>query len=253
MQEIKNVEGAEKSLDLKRVLRILLKRAWLIIAVAVLFGMGGYLYSRLFIAPTYRASFTAYVNNRNVLDAESKTSSSDLSASMGLMYVYQEIIESRAVMTDAVAKCESKDFGDVDQIVTCYVSSTAPVLYVYAETENPQLSYQLACAIAEVAPVHVSNVVDGSSMRIIDAPKVPHSHFAPSNGTNAIYGALTGVVLSVLLAILMDLVADKVQDPQDLEDRYSIPVIGRIPDMLQPDKAHEQYAYGYARAGGKRK
>ena len=102
MQEIKNVEGAEKSLDLKRVLRILLKRAWLIIAVAVLFGMGGYLYSRLFIAPTYRASFTAYVNNRNVLDAESKTSSSDLSASMGLMYVYQEIIESRAVMTDAV-------------------------------------------------------------------------------------------------------------------------------------------------------
>lgn len=241
MSQNTSVVNEERMLDMRRVLKVILKRAWIIITVAVISGLAAFFYTSWFVTPTYRASFSAYVNNRIVSEGEIKTSSSDMSASMDLMYVYQDIITSRSVLMEAVRYCDSTEFGDVERLVQCSVSSNAPILRVYVQSEDPKLAYQLACAIEKVAPDHVKAVVDGSSMRTIDSPRVSSTPYSPDISKSTTYAVLLGFFVTALAVAALDLIHDKVQGSEELESRYDLPVIGRIPDMHQLEKTGERF------------
>lgn len=247
MQQWNNKPDTEREIDLARLGRVLIKRAWLIVAAALLCGVFTFAYSAAFIPPTYRSYFTAYVNNRMNTDTGANTSTSDLTASMGLVYVYQDIMTSRSVLAPAAEAC-GVSYGQIAGSVKAGVSDTAPVVTVVVETENPKLSLQLAQKIAELAPAKVAEVVDGSSMRIIDEPIAPGGKASPNNAKNGLLGALFGLIFAALACVVVDLVYDHVQNTEDIERRYNVPVIGHIPDMLHAGKSADRYSYRKAGA-----
>lgn len=251
MQDIKPVENQVREVDVIRLIRMLWKRAWIIVATALLFGMIAYFVTSVMIEPTYRTKFTAYINNKQITEESVNTSTSDLNASKGLMYVYQEIVVSRTVLIQAAIQCELYDQGYtlVSDMVKAYVSEDAPILTVYVETKDPQLSKRLADAVAQIAPQQVAQVVAGSTMTLIDEPYTPTAPYSPNARSNAWYGTVIGLVLSVLFLIIWDLVYDHVLDGDDLEGRYHIPVVGRIPDLLLAQKNDVKYGQNKERSG----
>lgn len=249
MQQIKHKIENEREIDLTRVGQVLLKRAWIIIAATVIFGLVAYVYSAFFITPRYKAYFTAYVNNRITTESV-QTTTGDMSASMGLVYVYQNIITSRAVLAPAAEACNA-NYASVASGVGAAVSENAPVVTVVVETEDPQLSLAVAQQIAELAPVKVAEVVEGSSMRIIDSPVVLRTPSYPNVTRNTLIGLVLGLVLSTLAVVVGDLAYDDVQGASDMERRYNLPVIGHIPDMVQAEKTGDRY--GYRKAGAERR
>ena len=230
-------------MDIQRLLRLLWKRIWVIIAATVAAAIISAIISVFFITPTYRTSFSAYINNKELTSESVSTSSSDLSASRGLMYVYKEIVVSRAVLIQAATECGLYDMGHtlVSSMVKAYVSENAPILRVYVETEDPELSQRLAEAIANVAPQHVAKVVAGSTMTLIDAPFTPKTPYSPNVGSNTVYGAMIGMVLSIIALIAVDMIYDKVLEEDDFESRYHLPVVGRIPDLQLAQKNDSRY------------
>lgn len=242
----------EVPIDLWRLLQALWKRIWIIIFTAVIFGTTCFIYSAFFVTPTYRASFTAYVNNRINVDGAGSTSTSDLNASIGLTYLYEEIITSRSVLTDAADNCGLQcSYPELSRMVKTSISESAAIITVFVEDTNPERAAQLATAIAEVAPQHVARVVDGSSMRIVDAPVKPTSKFAPNNARNAMIGAIAGIVLAISVIVIVEIVNDTVKDGEELEKRYQIVVVGDIPDMQLAEKTRGNY--GYRKVGSGRK
>lgn len=249
MQQLKHKIENEREIDLTRVGQVLLKRAWIIVAATIVFGLAAYAYSVLFITPKYRAYFTAYVNNRITTESV-QTTTGDMSASMGLVYVYQDIITSRSVLAPAAEACNA-NYTEVAGGVSANVSDTAPVVTVIVETNSSKLSLAIAQQIAELAPAKVAEVVEGSSMRIIDEPVALRKQSSPNVTRNSLMGLLFGFVLSVLAVVVADLAYDDVQGMADMERRYNLPVIGHIPDMIQAEKTGDRY--GYRKAGAERR
>lgn len=251
MQDIKPVETQIREVDILRIVRMLWKRIWIVAIAALLFGMIAYFVSSVMIEPTYRTKFTAYINNKQITEETVNTSTSDLSASKGLMYVYQEIVVSRTVLIQAAIQCELYDQGYtlVSNMVKAYVSEDAPILTVYVETKDPELSKRLADAVAQIAPQQVAQVVAGSTMTLIDEPYTPAGPSSPNISRNTIYGAIIGMVLSVVALVIWDLIYDHVLDGDDLEGRYHIPVVGRIPDLLLAQKNDVKYGQNRERSG----
>lgn len=243
----------EREIDILRLLQILWKRAWLIGLVTVIAFVGTYLYSALFITPTYRSDFTAYVDNRmTTAEQNGSTTTSDLNASIYLTYLYEDIILSRSVLNDAAAKCGLEyDYNALKNMVSTSVADDAALITVSVVAVDPVVAKDLAAAIADVAPDHVARMKEGSSMRILDAPILPESKYAPSNTKNAMLGAVVGFVLIAVLVLVVDLVNDIVRDGDELERRYNMIVIGTIPDLATMDKEQGSYAYGYGKAGKK--
>ncbi|MBQ6839378.1 MAG: hypothetical protein IJO45_01640 [Oscillospiraceae bacterium] len=243
----------EREIDIFRLLQIIWKRAWLIGLVTVICCVATYLYSALFITPTYRSDFTAYVDNRmTTAENNGMTTTTDLNASIYLTYLYEDIIVSRSVLNDAAKQCGLNiPYKSLKSMVSTSVADDAALITVSVVATDPQVAMDLAAAIADVAPDHVARMKEGSSMRILDAPILPEGKNAPSNTKNAMLGAVVGFVLITVLVLVVDLVNDIVRDSEELEHRYNVIVIGTIPDLASADKDQGSYAYAYGKAGKK--
>ena len=243
----------ERDIDIFRLLQIVWKRAWLIVLVTAIFCVGAYVYSALFITPTYRSDFTAYVDNRATMaDSNGMTTTTDLNAGIYLSYLYEEIIVSRSVLNDAAAQCGlNYGYKTLKSMVTTSTANQTALITVSVVAKDPQEAQNLAAAIAKVAPGHVARMKEGSSMRILDEPVLPTGKNAPSNTKNAMMGAVIGFVIITVLVLVMDLVNDIVRDSEELERRYNVVVVGNIPDLAASDRGQDNYAYAYRKAGKK--
>jgi len=222
----------KKEFDLVQIFKALWKRLWLVILVTVLAGALAFAGGKLFIKPTYRSSFTAYVNNRSMSAESTNTSTSDLNASISLTYLYQDIILSRSVLMDAAQLCQIEEsYADIRSRVTTSVSEDSGLITVYVTDPDPVLACNLASMISSVAPGHVARMRDGSSMRILDAPVLPVEKHFPRDNISALIGLLLGLLFSSSAVIAADLIHDTVKNADDLEQRYQLAVIGTIPTI----------------------
>lgn len=238
----------ERTINLTRLLRALWKRAWIIVLVTVLVAIVTFICSKQFIDPTYQSYFTAYVNNRQ--DGQGSTTSSDITASKNLTYLYQEIICSRSVLTDAASACGMEaSYGKLQGNVTTSIAQNAALITVKVRASSPEEAQKLANAIAQAAPVHVARVVEGSSMRIVDYPVLPTAPAAPNSSRHALLGAVMAFVMMAAAVVLVEVINDRVDSPAEIEERYGIAVIGTIPDIAHADKG--TYANAANKSGRK--
>ena len=222
---------------------------WIIIA-ALFCGVLALLVSKFLITPTYRTSFRVYVNN--ALDTSDKTSvsSSDLSASRSLAATYSEIIKGRTVLTAAAKEAGlNVGYGQLNKMADVSTGNATEIITVNVTTADPSMSLRYAESIIKVAQEQVSNIVDGSSMRVIDEPYLPAGIYSPSYKKNVVLGAFFGAVLMLLFITLRALLDNRVRDEQTLEERFGYAILGSIPNQNAAGKAGKNYSsYSYGGA-----
>lgn len=233
-------------LDVFDLLRALKKRIGVILLVGIIGGILANLGTRVFIAPTYRTSFTAYVNNRTNLEGTTSVTSSDLSAAKSLANTYAKILTSRSMIKLAAEKAGMQDLaGMLNNAVAVSVSPDTEILTVSVTMTDPDLATEFAQVLTEVAPEYMTKIVEGSSMQIIDEPVRPTGKYAPNYRRNTGMGVIAGVALICMVILLLEVLDDRVKDEDDFRRRYGLVVIGTIPNLLTADKHGSGYGYGY--------
>ncbi len=239
----RELQPGERSVDLMRLLRVVWKWKLMIIVIVLLAGTASYIYTQVTVTPVYRSGFTAYVNNRQNTENQNTTSSSDLTASKNLAYLYREIIVSRSVLVEAAQSVGlNYSYSKLYSMVRTAVAETTAIISVYVDAKSPSEAAQFAAAIAEAAPTHVARVVEGSSMRIVDSPVEPSAPRSNGSWNNAVNAGAIALLVSVVGVILLDLISDKVGSAKEIEDRYGIAVMGHIPDFSDATRSDQVYA-----------
>lgn len=248
----------EREIDLWRFVEVFLKRVWLIVLAAILFGAGGFTYTKVAVTPMYKSQFKAYITNKveDVLLADEEndieTNTGDLNASIGLMYLYNEIICSRSVLIPAAEEVgrglENYGYGTLKNMVTTVMPEKASMIEVSVSANDPETAKYFAEAIAKHAIRRGQAIEKRSTMTLVDPPQVPSAPYAPNTFSNVALAAVVGGVLSYVLFVIVDLVNDRVMDSDDLENRYEVVVVGRIPDMATTSREYRyRYKYSYRR------
>ncbi|MCD7919392.1 MAG: Wzz/FepE/Etk N-terminal domain-containing protein [Clostridiales bacterium] len=239
-------------IDLLPLLKALWKGAWLIVTAMLLACSIFYLGTKAFITPTYQASFTAYVNNRTAsTESTSTLTSSDLTAAKSLVYTYVQILTGRTVLESAAAEAGvDYSYTEMSEYISANVVDDTEIIEVTVTVDSPETALALAEAMADIVPDYIAEIVEGSSMQIIDAPVLPTSIYSPNYLRNAVIGAFLGAVLAAAVIVLRELLDDTVKDEQEIEKRFGISVVGVIPDLASVDKQGYGYGYGQKRKGG---
>ena len=234
----------KKEIDLLLMAKAIWKKLWLVILVTALLGGAAYVGTKLFIKPTYRSSFTAYVNNKKEIELNSLTNQ-DIQASKSLAHTFEEVLKSKSVLV------KSAELADVDysysqlrKIVTTSISNETEIITVNVDTKSPELSYELAEAVRKNALDYTAEIIEGSSMKIIDYPEVPSGIYSPSYTRYALIGALAGFVITALIICIKQYFNDRIQDENELAEHYNLAVVGVIPDLVNADKS-KGYYYSY--------
>lgn len=219
-------------INVQDVFKALLKRAWIIILCAVLVGSAVLVYTVNFVTPMYQANVTLYVNNNSA--ESSKVISSDLAVALQLVNTYVNIIQSDTVLEKVI---DESGFNltakDIRNMLSAESVDETEMFRVMITSPDPQMSADIANAIANVAPAEISKIIEGSSAKVIDYAKVPTGRSSPNYVTNTLVGALAGMLMAgavIVLQVCMDM---RVTNEEDLLNICAVPVLGAIPDFVQ--------------------
>ena len=223
-------------IDLRGLFKVLLKRAWIIVLCAIILGSAVLMYTVNFVAPQYKASVTIYVNNNSSKDT-SYISSSDLAVALRLVTTYVNIIQSNTVLDKVIAETNLALTTDqVRSMISAEVVGETEMFKVTVTTPYPQMSMDLANAIAAIAPDEIAEIIEGSSAKIIDYARLPKGSSSPNYTTNTILGAAAGAALAIVVIVLQNMLDVRIKNEEDLEKICSVPVLGVIPDLANDKK-----------------
>ena len=243
-------------IDLGRVFRAVLDRAWIVAVVAVLCAVLAFAITFFFITPQYQSSAMFYVNNSKLSlgDASLSISSGDLTTSRNLVDSYIVILNTRETLVDVIDYAGTNlSYKDLRDMITSAAVNETEIFKVTVTSTDPQEAERLANAIAYILPKRIGTIIDGTSAKVVDAAVVPSSPSSPSYTKNTIIGFLLGFVLSVGVIALREIFDITIRSEDDVTQICNHPILAAVPDMTAPSKGGSYYYYGYGRKSSKKK
>ena len=135
---------------------------------------------------------------------------------------------------------------------TVIIDDTIPqstgIFNITVTSKSPTEAELIANTIAKVLPDRISDIVDGSSVRIVDYAIVPAHRSSPSYLKNTAIGALAGFVLVAGIICLREIMHSgedvMIHSSDDLEELFpDVPVLAIVPDMRNTTKKGYYSAY----------
>lgn len=237
-------------IDLVKLFTALLRRIWVIILAAVVCGGAAFAYARFMIAPTYNADALFYVNNNSISVGNTKVSisSSDITAAQSLVDTYIVILNSRTTLNEVIDKAEvDYSYDTLKSMISAQSVSGTEIFRVQVTSTDKNEAQKIANTIVKILPQRISEVVDGSSARIVDYAVTPGKKAGPDVTKITAIGIAAGVLLSCAVIALMQLLDTIIHDEEYLLKTYpNIPVLAVIPDLTDSGpSAYGKYAEKY--------
>ena len=243
----------EYEIDMFKLLKTLLSKSLIIILAAVLVGTLAFGYTYMFMAPTYRATVSLYVNNSAITIGSVKYSvtSSELNTSSELVNTYIYILRSRTTLEDVAARANLHySAGALRGMLSIKTIEDTSAFDVTVTCHSPTEAELIANTIAVVLPERISEIVDGSSVRIVDYAIVPSGRSGPSFTKNTLIGFAAGAALAIAIIFLKFLIDEQndamIHSADELREMFpDISVLALIPDMRLTDKKGYYYSTYY--------
>jgi capsular polysaccharide biosynthesis protein len=226
-------DESEINIDFVSLFELLLSKIKMIILVVLIFAVIGALVSSQVLVPKYTASVTFYVNN-NKNSVSQNLTYSDLSAASMLVPTYIELIKSKSVLKTVEEKINTGYTSDeLAQMISAKEQGDDTQLMVLEVTNSdPENAYLIANAIADIAPTKIVELMDGSSVKVVDYAELPTEPTSPNVPKNTVMAAALGFILSVGIVLLRYLLETSIKGEDDIKRMFpEIPVIGIVPEI----------------------
>ena len=229
-----NTSNEYIQIDLVKVAKGLIRRLWIIILSMLLCGTLLFAYAAFFVTPLYESSVLMYVNNSVSAGTTSHSiSSSEIVAAKSLVETYLVILKTRATLNGVIHSGKlDYSYEQLTEMISAEAVNDTEVFSVTVTSPDPREAEHIANTIARVLPDKIADIVDGSSVRIIDYAVVPSAQASPSVQTWTLIGMLLGLLLSGTGIAVIEIFDDRICSKKDLLDNFrSIPLLSVVPDV----------------------
>ena len=218
-------------IDVLQLVKVLWKRKFVIVLVALLAGITAFAYSSFVIKPQYTSTTRIYVVNRNQADKPGLTNQ-DLQAGAYLVKDYREIILSQDVLEKVVADQKlTMDAKTLGRKVSVTVPADTRIVSISVRDGNPEEASRIANALREVAAQKIISVTRVSDVTTLEEARPATSPSSPNIRRNTMMATIAGVGFVTVIVLLVELLDDRVKRPEDIEEVMHISLLGVIPNL----------------------
>ncbi len=235
-------------IDLMQILRALWNRAWAVILAAAIGAAVFFSYATFGIKPLYSSEALFYVNNSsfNVGSTSFSISASQISAAQDLVSTYLVILKARATLNDVIEEADlDYSYNQLKSMISASSVNGTEIFRVSVTSHDPKEAEQIANTIADILPSKIADVVDGSSVRIVDYAVIPTSKSSPDITTYTAIGMLVGLAVACAIVIILEITDTQIHSEDYLLESYDLPVLAVIPDLSDRKKSNQYYYYNY--------
>ncbi len=245
-------KNQEVELDIKYLLAVLLHRSWVILLVGILLASTAFGYAYLFVKPTYASSVKFYVNNINSSAVQNNSgiyySPAQLTAAKYLAETYMVISQSSPVLRQVQEQTGlNYTQAQLKKMIASGTVNDTEVFQIMVTCENYKHAAQIAQALTTVIPDAISEVVIGSSVRVVEHAVENPKPVGPNYLRYALIGALVGMVLCCGVIIILDIANATIDTEDYLTTTYEdVPLLAVIPGGDDKKRHYKGYKGYYA-------
>ena len=226
-----NQENQAVEIDVFATLKVLWKRKFSIILVALVFAIAAFGYSAFLAKKEYKSTSRIYVVSRQNQDNNALTNS-DLQAGSYLVKDYREIILSQNVLSQAIEELKlDMTPAELSKKISVSVPTDTRILSITAKDGDPKEAARIANGLRNVAAEKIISVTKVSDVTTLDEAEVPQSPSSPNIRRNVLLGFVAGAGLIVVLLVVVEVLDDRVKRPEDVEELMGLPLLGVVPDI----------------------
>ena len=226
-----NQENQAVEIDVFATQKVLWKRKFSIILVALVFAIAAFGYSAFLAKKEYQSTSRIYVVSRQNQDNNALTNS-DLQAGAYLVKDYREIILSQNVLSQAIEELKlDMTPAELSKKINVSVPTDTRILSITAKDGDPKEAARIANGLRNVAAEKITSVTKVSDVTTLDEAEVPQSPSSPNIKRNVLLGFVAGAGLMVVLLVVVEVLDDRVKKPEDVEELMGLPLLGVVPDI----------------------
>ncbi|HHW21443.1 MAG TPA: hypothetical protein GXX26_00980 [Clostridiaceae bacterium] len=217
-------------LNIRELFRLVLTKWWIILICAVIFGIGGYVYSQNFVVPVYEANTTLYVGK----NADEKgVSEIDLDIGTIVVQDYREIAKSRLVASTVINELGITHL-DADSLMKKIKveqrADTRVIEISFADT-SPEMAMIITNKAAEVLREKIIDIMQIKNVQVIDAAIMPTEPISLSSKAIMVIMLFVGSIVGGLIIFLMEYLNNTIKTSEDVKRHLGLPVLGAIPSF----------------------
>lgn len=230
-------------INLLQIMQALREKLWIIVLFTVFCGGSALVGAKLLIQPSYQASAMMYVNNTSTADSQyKKIDASDLNAAQSLVDTYIVVLYTKQTLNEVISKADvDYSYKELVKMIDAEAVNSTEVFEIQVTSHDPGEAAHIANTIVEVLPKRISDVIEGSSVRIADYAVVPEKPSFPNIILFTVAGIFLGLIGSCFSILLFELLNDEIREGEDLTQIYGFPVLALISDLQEH---HSHYSYG---------
>ena len=230
---MENKEFQEEGIDLVWLFYALIKKAWLIILVAVVCACGMAAYTKFRIDPTYTSKATMLVLTKET----TLTSLADLQLGTQLTKDYTILITSQPVLDEVIENLGlNMNHKSLKGRVSIENPEDTRILYVSVTLNDAKQAKAVVDELVNVSSAYIAEQMDITAPRIIEYGELTGTKTGPNMTKNAAMGFLAGALIVCAILVIMELLNDTIQTEDDVERYLSIPTLAVVPDKSEEQK-----------------
>lgn len=221
-------------ISLKNIFDYLMKGIAFILIVSILFGLGGFLYTKYFVDPTYSASVKFYASGTDTNTSESyaRSVAPQFIEFLNVAEFYETVSQDLLAQTGSDISPRS--------IESCIQFSTVvedtSTFYATVTGTDAVTVYNVARSVAKLAPDQVGGFENAGVLEVISNPSMPSAPTGPNILKQTILFLLIGFCLSATGVVAKELLDNRIKGPEEITEIFHLPVLGVVPEFGQNDK-----------------
>ena len=227
--------GGGGGLDLFKLLRALLRRAWAVVMVGVVFAAAGYFFAKATYVPTYVEKATLEFTSTKYIKVADATGKEEL-VTVVVPYEnndvsrYSMLMKSDAMLYNLSEKLKNEySVGMLRDAMTLTETAVSGIFGLEVSGLDPTFCSKVMDALLDVFPDYMRTSASTINIRLINYPSAPTINNSDNSVKIAFLAFMAGALLIALIVVLVEIFSDTVKDIDDIRNKTNVAVIGSIP------------------------
>ncbi len=224
------------------------KKMWLIVIIAIVFGLLGGIVGKVTSQDLYKSEVAFIVNT---LAENEAVENSAVTAQINITNTFKYILSGRVLKEAVREKCPGNlSYALINNSIKVETVDATNAIELTVITEDAQTSYNIAKAVVDVYADVVEEIYPNAKLNVCETPVLAQNpEENRSDVILAVISAAMGVLAYCIFVLIMFIIKDTIKNSKELSEKLNIPVLGAVQLVSNKNKTSKGLLVADRRTG----
>lgn len=236
----------EGSNQLLKAFYLFKKYIWAIVAVTVLFGIAGFVFTKQFITPIYKSTTQLVAKTDAPTETLDKETLNDANYKLLMVNTYKNLVKSYAILEDVQKNLKEKNelnigIDQLTEMITVTQEENSQMFNIAVTSDNPTIAGLVAGVTANTFSEKVGALLgDENTVSIISPARTETSPISPNVKLNVVMFSLIGALLASIILFIQSLYSQILAEDDHIDESLGLINLGNVVEVKKSGSANNE-------------